>query len=356
MTEKEKRTLKDKISHAFQEGTLTARALGLRFKPHFSGRRAGERNIIEMPSSSTINEKDGTGYMHFKEYPTDLKDGEKAHLFAGYYIEKVEKNTEEKKEEKGSKLKFIVVPIVLAAGVLSLNSCSAEETVYEQKITPFEYTIYDTNNPSIYTWGAEGQQAQEGKFVSEKTGDKVYYDSDIIYGMEQESTQNSKKYDELEKRVQENLEKLEGKSLKANATIVNELVNDLDSMNSIYVDANKMVEEYTDNFVEYTNIFPDGNTNSETYVAQGIQQETKENLELTELNKQTINRLTNKQGMVHIEETEVQADGNIKINGDQVKTMVKKEKITGMKAAWKNFTNWITKTFNRDTNNIDKDR
>ena len=77
-----------------------------------------------------------------------------------------------------------------------------------------------------------------------------------------------------------------------------------------------------------------------------------ENQELIQENQKTIEDLINKaeEGTVNIHEIKEEKDGDITITGEQIVEMVKKEKVSGIKAAFQNMQNFFKGLFKENTN------
>lgn len=371
---KEKRSIKgikEKLVGKFKGSRDKEKVWGLRKKPTKVKEGTGKVTIV--PSNSyTIDKEEGKGFVYYEGVP------EGAEVYAAYYVDKAVKNTVEKErkqmiiipgmgenstkekasqnkdsktensQSKSKKWRIIPIVLVLGAGALSLRGCTSEQSVVEQKVTPFEYTVYDTENPSIPTWGIQGQAAQEGKFVNEMQGqgsEGEFYNSSEVYDEENKSASNSKQYESLEDDLSEKLENLEGK--EATTVDLADIQENVENMEQIYEDKSEILDEKVDDFLEYVNKYPDGNTQKEEDTTNILSEEFYENKDLVEENKEVVEDLINKAqtGKVQIDKISKAKDGDITIEGKHIEEVVKEQKITGIKAAAKNLQDFFKGLF-----------
>lgn len=307
----------------------------------------GEKITILDSNSYVMDKEKGKGYAYFEGLPKNTQP------VVGFYIKKTQENTEEQQQKKGNKLIIVPIVMLLGAGALSMKGCTAEETVVEKKEVPIEVTIYDIENPSVSAWGLEGQAAQEGKYVNEMQGqgsNGKYYDSDEVYQNEYDATKNSEEYEIYQEKAKEGLKNLEGK--EATTVELADIQENIENMDKIYVQKESVVQENYDKFMEYVDMYLDGNTQIEKETAGYILESFDENQELIQENQKTIEDLINKaeEGTVNIHEIKEEKDGDIKITGEQIVEMVKKEKVSGIKAAFQNMQNFFKGLFKENTN------
>ena len=145
-------------------------------------------------------------------------------------------------------------------------------------------------------------------------------------------------------------EDLEGK--EATTVELADIQENIENMDKIYVQKESVVQENYDKFMEYVDMYPDGNTQIEKETAGYILESFDENQELIQENQKTIEDLINKaeEGTVNIHEIKEEKDGDIKITGEQIVEMVKKEKVSGIKAAFQNMQNFFKGLFKENTN------
>lgn len=374
---KEKRNIKgikEKLKGNFKSSRDKEKIWNMQKEP--TKVKEGTGKVAIVPSNSyTIDEENGKGYVYYEGVP------EGAEVYAAYYVDKAVKNTEEKErkqgivipgksgtstkgktsqtdgsksaddQDKNNKWKIIPIVVVLGAGILSLRGCTSEQSVVEvveQKVTPIEYTIYDTNNPSIPTWGIQGQAAQEGKFVNEMEGQGAegeFYDSSEVYEKENKSASDSKQYESLKDNLTKELENLEGK--EATTTGLADMQETIENMEQIYEDKGQVVDEKVDEFLEDVDKYPDGNTQIEKETANILSEEFYEDKDLVEENKGVVEDLIDKAqtGKVKIDEVLKEKDGDITIKGEHIVEVVKQEKVTRMKAAVKNLQDFFKGLF-----------
>ena len=307
-----------------------------------------------LPSNSYVMDKEkGEGFVYFEGLPEE-KENENMEIVAAYYFkERVKENTDKKQKEaeaykkqkeadkdnendRKKKLRIIPIVICLGLGTLSLKGCSAEKTYVEKKVTPIEITVYQTENPSTYSWGLEGQDSQERMYNRDNSGQEGYYSSDETFTNEKNASKRSNEYKKLQEEVKKGSQDL--KENMNNKQIINEMEKNVETMSEIYEEKTESVDKHLEGFKENTNVYPDSNTNIEKENAENMSENFYENKELVEENVKEMKNLKNKsnQGEIVVENVKIEKDGDIKITGEQITTLVKKEKITGIRAAIQN--------------------
>ena len=126
-----------------------------------------------------------------------------------------------------------------------------------------------------------------------------------------------------------------------------DIQENVENMEQIYEDKSEILDEKVDDFLEYVNKYPDGNTQKEEDTTNILSEEFYENKDLVEENKEVVEDLINKAqtGKVQIDKISKAKDGDITIEGKHIEEVVKEQKITGIKAAAKNLQDFFKGLF-----------
>lgn len=330
--------------------------------------------VTTVPRAVEIDEK-GNGVATFTDIPEDI---DKARVVVGYLIkentkkmeeqQKIKETSSEKSDPDTSKTdnmpnrddngddesRIFPIPIILIVGAaltsltLGFGGCVAEEckdgnifeceiTKIEEVRTPIDDTIYhvDTpNGPVSFVVNANNQERAINEDIS--GNDDFYIDEDAA-DREQSTIEGSQEWRDNEEELMEAAESLQADPTKDTKQNLEKIVEAVEEQKESYDSKEPVLEQNADEFIEQADVFPDERTEGEIKNVEEVRQEFKDNDELTETNVDTASKLKSKSDDVRYDVSiKVDKDKDIEITGEKIESIVKKEKLTGIRALIQN--------------------
>ena len=198
------------------------------------------------------------------------QNGEEAKKKIEKKVEKEEiKNEEESKLNKKMLTILKWVSIATIGGLVlagSVRACSNNTPPKDPNIIHTSNIVYDVGNSAEYPYLVLGQEGQEGATArlvgAVDIDDPMAYDDQLHAEKENVTIESYQKFEDLKNRFQEKMDRLEDNSLsnEEKTSIFKEVVALSRDMVTEYNNNKVLIEQYQDDFMKQTDLYPDEKT------------------------------------------------------------------------------------------------